>query len=286
MNTQLFRHLKTVILLLLIGSVTVTCARKDLIKPGDSLPVAFGKAKNLFDNGSFREAAQAFETVIQTGRGTEYARDGQYYLAESYYEDERYLLAASEYERFRTLYPQSPRREEVDFKEASCYYQLSPRYKLSQRYTRTAIEKFQLFNSRYPNSERIQQSSEYISELRSKLARKNYNAAELYMRTDQYEAAIVYYDLTIDQYPETEWAERALVDEINAYVVYADRSVTSMQRERYQKAVEAYEKYLQLFPNSEYRSRAEDYVDEARVALADLGSPADTGSVTVSQNNR
>lgn len=279
-------QLKSILLFLLAGLLTISCARKDLIKPGDSLPVAYGKAKNLFDRGSYTEAAEAFETVIQTGRGTEYARDGQYYLAESYYNAGRYLLAASEYERFRTLYPQSQRREEVDFKEAYCYYELSPRFKLSQRYTHTAIEKFQLFNSRYPNSQRVQESAEYITELRSKLARKLYNSAELYMRTDQYEAAIVYYDLTIDRYPESRWAERALVDEINAYVEYADRSVTSMQEERYQKAVEAYEKYLQLFPDSELRSEAEDYVDKARVALANLDTQSDTAGVTASQENR
>lgn len=286
MNNHILVHFKTAILLLLIGLTAVTCARKDLIKPGDTLPQAFGKAKNLYENGKYSEAAQAFETVIRIGRGTEYARDAQFYLAESYYEDGRYLLAASEYERFRTLYPQSPRREEADFKEAYCYYELSPRFKLSQKYTNTAIEKFRLFNSRYPDSDRIQQSSEYITELRSKLARKLYNSADLYMRTDQYEAAIIYYDLTIDRYPESKWAERALVNEINAYVMYADRSVRSKQRERYEKAIASYEKYLQLFPDSEYRSQAENYVDDARIALADLGSPADSSTASASQSNR
>lgn len=286
MNNHILVHFKTAILLLLIGLTAVTCARKDLIKPGDTLPQAFGKAKNLYENGKYSEASQAFETVIRIGRGTEYARDAQFYLAESYYEDGRYLLAASEYERFKTLYPQSPRREEADFKEAYCYYELSPRFKLSQKYTNTAIEKFRLFNSRYPDSDRIQQSSEYITELRSKLARKLYNSADLYMRTDQYEAAIIYYDLTIDRYPESKWAERALVNEINAYVMYADRSVRSKQRERYEKAIASYEKYLQLFPDSEYRSQAENYVDDARIALADLGSPADSSTASASQSNR
>lgn len=278
-------YLKTGILLLLIGLVGITCARKDLIKQGDTLPQAFGKAKNLYDNGKYSDAVNAFETVIRIGRGTEYAQDAQFLLAESYFEDERYLLAASEYERFQTLYPNSPRREEVDFKNAFCYYKLSPRYKLSQKYTHTAIENFRLFNSRYPDSDRVQESAEYISELRSKLARKLYNAADLYMRTDQYEAAIIYYDLTIDRYPETQWAERALVNEINAYVIYADNSVSSMQRERYSKAVESYEKYLQLFPESDLRSRAENYVDDARDALAELGPPEDESTVTASTDN-
>lgn len=286
MKTHMLKHFKSGFLLLIIALVGLSCARKDLIKPGDTLPQAFGKASNLFENGKYGDAVQAFETVIRIGRGTEYAKDAQFLLAESYFNDERYLLAASEYERFQTLYPNSPRREEVDFKNAYCYYELSPRFKLSQQYTHTAIEKFRLFNSRYPDSERVQESAEYITELRSKLARKLYNAADLYMRTDRYEAAIIYYDLTIDRYPETEWAERALVNEINAYVIYADNSVSARQRERYTKAVDSYEKFLQLFPESDLRSRAEDYVDEARVALAELGPEPDDTTVTASKDSR
>ncbi len=61
---------------------------------------------------------------------------------------------------------------------------------------------------------------------------------------------------------------------IETYNIYADRSVPSKQRERYQKAVEAYEKFIQLFPNGEYRQEAEELVDEARTALAEL--PEDT----------
>ncbi len=258
------------ILIPLLALTFLSCANKDLIQPGDSLDVAFEKAMKLYEEEEYDQSARAFETVIQVGRGTEFAQDAQFYLAESYFNDERYLLAASEYERYRTLYPRSERREMVDFREAYCYYELSPRYKLSQSYTRRAIESFRLFNSRYPNSDRVQEASDYISDLRSKLAHKLYGAADLYMRTDQYEAAIVYYDLTIDRYPETSWAERALVDEINAYVIYAGRSVPSKQQERYQKAVETYEKYLQLFPEGKNRSKAEEYVDKARVALAEL----------------
>lgn len=249
-----------------------SCKNENLIRRGDDLPTAYKKSMRLYQSGEYRDSAKAFETVIKLGRGTDYAKEAQYYLAESYFKDERYLLASSEFRRFITRYPRADKRHEAQFKEAYSYYKLSPRYKLDQEYTHTAIEKFQLYNSRYPNSDRSQQVANYISELRSKLAKKLYYAADLYMRTDRYEAAIIYYDLTIDKYPETIWAQHALLDEINAYVAYADRSVRSKQRERYQKAIDAYEKFVQLFPEGKYRSKAEEYVDEARAALADLGS--------------
>lgn len=257
---------------IILSSILVlsSCNKDQYIQRGDSLPVAYKKSMRLFQNGDYSEAVDGFETVFRLGRGTEYARDAQYYLAESHNNNGNYLLAASEYERYISLFPRSERREEVAFKEAYCYYKLSPRYRLDQKYTNRALEKFNLFESRYPDSDRLQEIAKYEEELRNKLAHKIYNAADLYMRIDEYEAAAIYYGTTIDQYPETEWAEVALVDQINAYVVYANNSVRARQEERYQKAVDSYEKYLQLFPQGEHRSLAEEYVDEARVGLAQL----------------
>src|SRR5699024_5258729 len=145
----------------------------------------------------------------------------------------------------------------------------SPRYKLDQEYTHTAIEKFRLYISRFPESTKVEEAASYITKLRSKLAKKMYYAADLYRRIDNYEAAVIYYDLTIDNYPGTIWAQRALVDEIETYVAYADRSVPARQYERYSKAIEAYEKFIQLFPDGEFRSAAENYVEDAQDAVAD-----------------
>ena len=278
-------HLSKLSVLFLILFVVSSCKNEALIKPGDSLQTAYEKAMQLYESERYGESADAFETVIEIGRGTDYGQRAQYYLAQSYFNNDRYLLAASEYERYMSLYPQGQNRQDAQFKEAYCYYQLSPRYKLDQSYTRQAIEKFRLYNSRYASSQKVQEASQYISEMRGKLAKKLYYAADLYMRTDQYEAAITYYDLTIDNYPETDWAQRSLVDEIQAYNTYAGRSVQSKQQERYQKAVDTYEKFVQLFPEGEYRQQAEQYVDEARTALADLGDSSQAQQSTVSASS-
>jgi len=272
-------------LVLLMAVAFSSCKNQNLIRQGDSLQVAFKKAMNLYQAEEYTDAVNAFETVLEIGRGTDYGQEAQFYLAESYYHDERYLLAASEYERYMSLFPRSPKHQDAMFKEAYCYYKLSPRYKLDQGYTRTAIEKLRIFNSEYPNSERADQAAEYITEMRAKLAKKLYYSADLYMRIDDYDAAITYYDLTINDYPESIWAQRALVDKIHAYNVYASRSVESKQAERYQKAVSAYETFIQLFPQGEYRSQAEEYVDRARSALAELNiDAADNNSTAGTQD--
>ncbi len=262
--------MRTFVILLLAALTLSSCRSQDLIRPGDSLEVAFEKAKSQFEDENWSDAARSFETVISIGRGTDIGQEAQFLLAESYFNNRRYLIAASEYERYASFYPRSERREKVDYKAGLSYYQMSPRYRLDQTYTRTAIENFRLFNSRYPNSERRSDVNEYITEMREKLARKQYTAAEFYMRTNRYNAAAVYFDLVIDDYPETEWAEKALVDQIQAYILYADNSVRARQKERYEKAVESYDKYMQLFPRGENRSRAEDLFDEASTKISEI----------------
>ncbi|WP_246075094.1 outer membrane protein assembly factor BamD [Gracilimonas mengyeensis] len=246
------------------------CKNDSLIKRGDTVDVAFEKAMAMYQNEDYVDAADAFETVTRVGRGTEYGQEAQFYLAESYFKSRQYLLAASEYDRYISYYPQDERRVDAEFKAALCYYHQSPRYKLDQTPTRNAIERFQLFNNRYPDSEYVTQAANYIDEMRNKLAHKTYEGAQFYIRTEQYEAAIIYLNQTIDRFPESKWAARALVDQVETYIAYADNSILSKQQERYEKAIEAYEKFLQLFPESDMRAEIENLHDEALNKLQDV----------------
>ncbi|RNC86130.1 MAG: outer membrane protein assembly factor BamD [Balneola sp.] len=262
--------------LLLAVFLITGCRNKDLVRPGEPINVAFDKSVALFEKEKYGDAAYGFDQVTRLGRGSNYAEEAQFYLAESYFLNKQYILAASEYDRFLAYYPQNARVQEVDYKRAVCLYMQSPRYRLDQSSTLRAIELFQLFNSKYPDSEYVQESAQRIDELRNKLARKNFEAAEFYLRTQRYLAATIYFDQTIDQYPESVWAERALVRQIETYITYADNSITEKQNERYNLAVSTYEKFIQLFPQSQDRGKAESLYLEAQDKLSKL-SPSVEG---------
>lgn len=253
--------------LLIFIMILASCRSQSLIRPGDSLEVAYEKAYSLYEEERWRDAIDAFETVLSIGRGTDIGQDAQFYLAESYYNSNQFLLAASEYERYSSSHPSSSRREQADFRAALSYYQMSPRYKVDQTNSRQAIERFRLFLARYPNSDRAEEASDIIEELRDKLAQKTYESGHFYMRTGSFRAAAIYFDLVLDRYPETVWAERALADQIDAYLQYADNSIPSRKEERYRMAMDSYETYLQLFPRGENRSRAEELYDDVQDAL-------------------
>ncbi len=261
---------------LLLLSVTLSCANKELIKPGEPIDSAYEKSIAFYEKEMYSDAAYGFDLVTRMGRGTSYAKEAQFLLAESYFKNKQYLLAASEYERYISYYPQDQRRQEVEFNRALSYYQQSPRYRLDQGPTMRAIELFQLFNNNYPNSPFINESAQKIDELRNKLALKTYESGQFYLRTLRYKAATIYFDQTIDLYPETRWAESALLKIIETYVSYAQQSIQSKQVERYNLAVENYEKFLQLFPQSMLRSEAESYYLQAVSEIRKLEPVAST----------
>ena len=106
---------------LLLLSVSLSCANKELIKPGEPIDSAYEKSIAFYEKEEYSDAAYGFDLVTRMGRGTTYAKEAQFLLAESYFKNKQYLLAASEYERFISYYPQDERRQEVEFKRAQSY---------------------------------------------------------------------------------------------------------------------------------------------------------------------
>lgn len=263
------KHSLFLILLFSVAFLS-SCVDKSLIRTGDSVEVAFNKAKKLFDEKKYTDASRAFETVVNIARGTNYAADAQFYLAESYFLNSEYILASSEYERYMNYYPRDERREYVQFKEALCYFELSPRYKLDQTETLKALELFQLFNLRYPTSEYSTEAGKKISELRDKLAHKMYDSGIFYLRIREYNAAAVYFGQVVNEYPDTIWADQALAKQMESYELYADNSVPEKKEERYRKSLDSYQKFIQLFPESKLRSEIEKRNDDIQSKLAEL----------------
>lgn len=255
-------------LALLIG--ISACSNKNTIRPGDTLDVAYEKAMRMYNNKKYVDAARGFETVLSIGRGSSIAQDSQWYLAESYFKSKDYVMAAAEYQRYHGNYPRSERRADAEFMEGMCYVRLSPRHNLDQTDTYKAIEMMQLYIARYPGSDRTREAASLIDGLREKLAHKQHSAGLLYLRLQSFEAAAVYFGLTIDQFPETKWAEISLAKQAEAYLLLAEKSVDAKKKERYGMVITSVDKYVQLFPNGKNRSLVESFRDQARVALSRL----------------
>lgn len=233
---------------------------------------AYQKGMERFEAGDYEEAIRYFRAVTSSyGQASDWADDAQLQVARAYRENRQYRLAATEYERFMQLYSNDERVPVAEFERAVCFYELSPRYQLDQTDSRQALSAFQLFISRYPDHELVDEAEERVQELREKLARKKIEAASLYENRDMYRAAAVTYERAFDQYPETSWADDALLGAIRSYIEYSDMSVEQRQAERLRKAVEHYNRLTQVFPDSPLIDEATALYQQAEDRLADLG---------------
>lgn len=225
---------------------------------------AYKKGRELYQREKYDDAIRYFRAVFSYGRASEWADDAQLLLARSYRKNKSYMLAATEYQRFMQLYRNDERVPEAEFERALCYYQSSPKYQLDQSDTRKAISSFQLFLDRYPNHSRVPEAEEKIKELREKLAHKKFEAAELYERRGMQRAAALTYETVFDKYPETVWADNALLGAIRTYIEYSNQSVQQKQAERLQKALDHYNRLVQLFPESPLLKQAESLYETAQ----------------------
>lgn len=230
----------------------------------DTPQEAFQKGEQELAEGDHWRAIQYFQGVFDYGRSNEYADDAQFQLGMAYFEDEQYILAANAFNRFAQLYRTDERIPEAEYMRALAYYEQSPIYTLDQTPTENAIQYFQVFLNRHPQSERADDAQQRIAELRNKLAHKQYAAGEMYERRQMWEAAAVTFEQVFDQYPDTKWAERGLFQAMENYYEYAVRSVEGKRDERLQKAMDSYERLIQLFPESDLLKRAEGLYDEIR----------------------
>lgn len=228
---------------------------------------AYQKGVDQMEEGDYQQAIRLFEAVFEYGRGNEWAPKARFKLAMAQRELGKHLVAANEFQRFTQLYRNDELLPRAEFERANSYYLRSPMYRLDQSDSEQGISLFRLFIERYPNHELVPEAKEKINELRAKLARKKYAAGQLYERRDMWQAATTVYEEAFDQYPETPWADDALLGAVRTYIRYADRSVQNQQADRYQQAIENYNRLTQLFPESDLLNEAEELYSEARRKL-------------------
>ncbi len=214
-------------------------------------------AVKYFEKEDYTKALTLFEELMIVYKGTSKAEIINYYFAYSNYNLGDYIIAGYQFRNFVKNFPTSTHVEECAYMNAYCFYLNSPTYSLDQVDTRIAIKEFQRFTNQYPQSERIAKCNELLDVLRGKLERKSYENAMLYYDIGDYKAAIVSFANHLKDFPESKHAERFSYLIIRANYLQALNSIESKKQERYKATVDAYIKFIDLYPKSEYLKEAE-----------------------------
>ncbi len=208
----------------------------------------FRDGMELLNDKDYLKAKDQFDIVVKQYPASAYADSAQFYLAETYFDETEYVTAAFEFGNLFTNYPSSKLAPEARFKIAECYAAETPRVQLDQESSLKAIDAFQNFIDYYPNSPLVPDAEKEITDLRNKLAQKYYDTAQLYTTMDYYKAAIVYYDIILDQYHDSNVADKAAIGKIKVLIV----------RHKDDEARAALQKFYTMFPKSDLRLEADE----------------------------
>lgn len=247
--------------------VLASCGKQQKLLKSTDNEAKYSAAVNYYETNDYYRALQLFQQLINFYQGTEKAEKMQFYYAYCYYHQKDYVLASYYFKRFVTNYPRSTFSEEAMFMNAYCYFLDSPNSSLDQTNTYTAIKELQLFINLYPNSDRIEEASKLIDQLRAKLQRKDLDIANLYLKMKMYEAAIYSYKNILKDYPDSEYKEEILFSILKSYYNFAAYSISLKQSERYQSALDSYNELVFQFPDSKYLKEAKNINQDILVAV-------------------
>lgn len=245
--------LKYILISLGVGLFLFGCKSEyETIRTSGDPELILKKAYEYYDQEEYQRAQSLFELVISVYRGRAEAEDLNFKYAYTFYYLRNYILSTYYFKEFSQTYGASDRKEESDFMSAYSNYLLSPKFRLDQSYTNTAIQELQFFINTYPNSERVDQCNKLIDELRAKLEKKAFEEGKLYFNLSRYNAAVQVYENLLKDFPETENTAEIRWMIIRSNYLLAENSVLQRQEERYQETVDLAEEFLERFSDSEF----------------------------------
>ncbi len=209
-------------------------------------------ARERYDHRDFEEAQVEFQKLIWNYPGSDYVDDAQYYLAECYRNQEDYPSAIVEYSRLLRNYSRSSLAPAAQYHLALCYFEQSLPSHLDQDFTQKALQELQIFLEEYPQSEFDTQARDLMLRARSKLAKKDYDNARLYLKINSYEAAVIYIEEILETYGDTKWAADAQ---------YLLGECYRLQK-KWQPALTAYRQTLEMSPPKKLRRQAESRIHQ------------------------
>lgn len=227
-----------------------------LLKTG-SADAKYDAAIVYYENEDYVKAITLFEELMTVYRGTEKSELVHYYYANCTYYTGDYILAGYQFRTFVKNFSKSKHVEFCAYMNAYCFYLNSPEYTLEQIDTYLAIKEFHKFTIKYPNSDKIIECNRILDELREKLEHKSYDSSMLYYNLTNYKSAVVAFENHMIDFPGSKHLEEFKFLTIKSYYLLAINSIESKKEERYKSSINAYLKFVDLFPTSKYIKEAE-----------------------------
>ena len=238
-------------------SIILSCSEYNKILKGSDYNLKFDKAIEYYKNDQCYKSLPLLEELMSYFRMTSKGEDVYYYYAKNQYCMGDFYLAGYYFKRFVKNFPQSYRVEECAFNSAVCLMMNSPDYYLDQSESYKAIDEFQLFMSKYPNSYLVDSCNKMVADLRGRLERKSFEKGKLYFKMEKFRSATIALNSTLTEFPDTKYKEEVLYLILKSNYLFALNSIQSKKVERFEESIKSYYTFVDSFKSSKFVDEAE-----------------------------
>jgi outer membrane protein assembly factor BamD len=178
-----------------------------------------------------------------------------------------YLMAKHYFNTLLKEFPGSDYAEEAQYMVGYTSYLLSPKPRLDQSVTQEAIESLKLYINLYPYSDKVDEANRLIDELQDKLVYKSYLNAKLYYDFENYKAAVVAIDNSLNEYSDSQYREELKYMLLKSKYLLAMNSVESKKETRLSSALDEYFAFVDEFPESVYKKEVDNFYEDVAELL-------------------
>lgn len=258
MRKLLISSILTLALALLSG-----CGEYQRVLKSNDSNVKYEYAKRLYEEGKYAQSASILSEIVTLLKGTEKAEESLYMLGMCNYNTKDYLNSGSYLQTYYKRYPKGKYVEDARFYCGYGYFLDSPDTQLDQSGTVKAIEELGAFLELYPTSPRVLEAQNAIFDMQDKLALKQLQNAQLYYNLgtyggNNYQSAIIVAQNALKNFPYSKYKEQLEMLVLKSRFQEAEHSVAEKKSERYTSVVDEYFSFINTYPESDYRSEADN----------------------------
>ncbi|MCK9555837.1 outer membrane protein assembly factor BamD [bacterium] len=155
------------------------------------------------------KAAEIFEFLVEQAPFSKLAPEAQFKAGLAYQKTGDYNKAIEAYKKVLEVYSGTEFADDAKFHIGMCWYDKSRGPEYDQEATDNAIKELYQFRKKYPQSDLMGKAAELITELEERKAEELYRNGVFYEKQGNYISSKVYYELLLNQYPDSKWSKKA-----------------------------------------------------------------------------
>jgi outer membrane protein assembly factor BamD len=248
--------MKKILISIGIVFLTVSCSEYQKVLNSNDPLKQYGLAEKLYKQGKYAKAERLFAMAEEAMKTHPQYERLKFFRAISLFKLKQYHSAGFQFRAFTRLFPNSTKKEEADFYIVKAYYMLTPEYYRDLTYGAKMLEEADRFIREYPDSKFLDEINRMTEDVIYRFQKKDFEKAKLYYDLGYYKSAVKSFDLFFIDHPGSPLREEAQYLRFMAAAELALNSVESKKKERLEKALEYYNKFINLFPASKYAVKA------------------------------